>query len=261
MAEETGAAGSTYAPRMVPQAERRRQARIRTANRGANAFAADIQGNVARHAGMGNPFLPVVDGAEASRQGAIRSHHSASSSLDSTSNVEPRSITPHPTVLDGTANASLNPAAPAWNGMTQGHHHPRQSMGGQLQPRDSPNDPMGAIFGYYLEVEERSQGQLQNRHATPTPGRSMSNEMNQNPANQGNNYGFTVVNGNVNNGSPSSRGGALDEGRMPAWQVSAGTTGSLAGASTLAAVINDDVYHPPDWEMDVEMPDLRDESF
>lgn len=250
-----------YVPRTVPQAERRRQARIRTANRGANAFTADIQGNVGRHAGIGNPFLPVVDGAEASRRGAIIAHHSANSSLDSTSNVGPRSITPHPTVLDGTANASLNPAAPAWNGMTQGHHQQRQSMVGQLQPSDSPNDPMGALFGYYREVEGHSQGQRQSMPATPTHGRSMSNETNQNPGNQGNNYGFTVINGNVNNGSPSPRGGALGEDRMPAWQAAAGAAGALAGAAALAAIMNDDVYPRAGWEMDVEMPDLRDESF
>lgn len=250
-----------YAPRTVPQAERRRQARIRTANRGANAFTTDIQGSVARHSGIGNPFLPVVDGAETSRRGAVRAHHSANSSLDSTSNVEPRSITPHPTFLDGTANASLNPAAPAWNGMTQGHHQQRQSMGGQDQPRDSPIDPMGAIFGYYREAEGRSQGQRQSMPATPTHGRNLSNETNQNPGNQGSNYGFTVVNGNVTSGSPSPRGGALDEDRMPAWQAAAGAAGALAGAAALAAVMNDDVYAPPDWEMDVEMPDLRDESF
>ena len=250
-----------YAPRTVPQAERRRQARIRTANRGANAFTADIQGNVARHAGIGNSFLPVADGAGASRQGAVRAHHSPNSSLDSTSNVGPRSITPHPTVLDGSGNASLNPAAPAWNGMTQGHHQQRQSMGVQVQSRDPPNDPMGAIFGYYHEVEGRSQGQRQSMPAIPTHGRNLSNETNQNPGDQGNNYGFSVVNGNVNNGSPSPRGGALDEDRIPAWQVAAGAAGALAGAGALAAIMNDDVYPPADWEMDVEMPDLRDESF
>lgn len=249
-----------YAPRTVPQAERRRQARIRTANRGASAFTADIQGNVARHAGIGNPFLAVADGAETSRQGAVRPHHSANSSLDSTSNVGLRSITPHSTALDGTANASLNPAAPAWNGMTPGHRQQRQSMGGQLQRRDSPTDPMGAIFGYYREVEGRSQGQRQSMPATPTHGRNLSSETNQNLGNQGNNYGLAVVNGNLNNGSPSPRGGALDEDRMPAWQAAAGATGALAGAAALTAM-NDDVYAPPDWEMDVEMPDLRDESF
>lgn len=249
-----------YAPRTVPQAERRRQARIRTANRGASAFSADIQGNVARHAGIGNPFLPVVDGAETSRQGAVRAHRSANSSLDSTSNMGPRSITPHPTALDGTANASLNPAAPAWNGMAQGHHQQRQSSG-QLQSRGSPNDPMGAIFGYYREVEGRSQGQRQSMSATPIHGRNLSNETNHNPGNQGNNYGFTVVNGNVHNGSPSPGGGALDEDRMPAWQTAAGATGALAGAAALVAAMNHDVYPAPSWEMDVEMPDLRDESF
>lgn len=267
----------------VTQLERRRQARVRTASRSAFNFSAGSTTSGANEGAGGEmiragPFPGHTEVGSPSIS-SPRSNHSANSSWDSNSSpgAGPRSITPHPTVLDNLSNhspgsASLNPAAPVWNGSLL-----RQSQQNQPQPTNppAPDSPSRALFGYHYGPNHFS--------APPT----LASATNPNSWRPSAGVSHTNNNTNLNNGAGNGNehghghghGHIIVEGGPgPAWQSAGAVFGTAAfthhlmssGLYNFEGIPGDELgglwdarvaMANAEVEVDVEMEDLSNANF